>query len=65
MKDNKPNIIKVVGLAVGLPSSILGVFAFVYFLIHENYITPVVGLLLIILIIAYTFFLMLKYANKK
>ena len=65
MNDNKQNIIKVVGLAVGLPSSILGVFAFVYFLIHKDFISPVFGLLLIITIIAYTFFLMLKYANKK
>lgn len=65
MKEDKPNIIKVVGLAVGLPSSILGVFGFVYFLIHKDYISPMVGLALILAIIAYTFFLMLKYANKK
>ncbi len=65
MKEDKPNIVKVLGLAVGLPSSILGVFAFVYFLIDKNYISSTTGLLLIVAIIAYTFYLMLRYANKK
>lgn len=65
MKDAKPNILKVVGLAVGLPSSILGVFGFVYFLIHKEYISTAVGLSLILTIIFYTFYLMIKYANKK
>lgn len=65
MKEDKPNIAKVLGLAVGLPSSILGVFGFVYFLIHKDLISTGVGLGLIIAIIFYTFYLMLRYANKK
>jgi len=64
-KEEKTNIIKVVGLAVGLPSSILGVFALVYFLINKNIVSASVGLLLILIIIAYTFYLMIRYANKK
>lgn len=65
MKEDKPNIAKVLGLAVGLPSSILGVFAFAYFLIEKGYVSPAIGLGLILAIIAYTFYLMIKYANKK
>lgn len=63
--DNKSNIIKVVGLAVGLPSSILGVFGAIYFLMNKNYISTGVGLILIVSIIAYTFYLMIRYATKK
>jgi hypothetical protein len=65
MKEDKTNILKVVGLAVGLPSSILGVFGVVYMLINKEIISPLVGLVLIVTIIFYTFFLMIKYANKK
>ncbi len=65
MKEEKTNIAKVVGLAVGLPSSILGVFGFVYYLIEKDYISAYVGLTLIVLIIIYTFYLMIKYAAKK
>jgi hypothetical protein len=65
MNKEKPNIIKVVGLAVGLPSSILGVFALVYFLIHKDYLSTEFGLVLILTIIFYTFYLMIRYANKK
>ncbi|MAX67927.1 MAG: hypothetical protein QF441_15175 [Bacteriovoracaceae bacterium] len=64
-EDDGPNILKVVGLAVGLPSSILGVFGLVYYLIHEEIISTAIGLGLILAIIFYTFFLMLRYANKK
>ena len=62
---NKSNIIKVVGLAVGLPSSILGVFGLIYFLTEENIISNGMGLIIILAIIGYTFFLMIRYATKK
>ncbi len=65
MKEDKPNIARVLGLAVGLPSSILGVFGVVYYLISENIISTYVALALIVTIILYTFYLMIRYANKK
>ena len=49
-KDKKMHIAKVVGLAVGLPSSILGVFAFVYILTKKNIISETTGLFLILAI---------------
>ena len=64
-EEEKQNIIKILGLAIGLPSSILGVFFLMYFLIENNYISSTVGLIVIVLIITYTFVLMVKYANKK
>ena len=57
-KDKKSNIIKAMGLAVGLPSSILGVFALIYMLSKKGYI-------IILVIIIYTFTLMIRYAIKK
>ncbi len=65
MKEDKPNILKVLGLAVGLPSTILGVFALVYILIEKEIISTITGLIFIVVIIAYTFYLMIRYANKK
>lgn len=65
MNKDKPNIVKVLGLAVGLPSSILGVFALAYFLIEKKYMSTEFGLGLILTIIFYTFYLMIRYANKK
>lgn len=65
MAEQKQNIIKIVGLAIGLPSSILGVFFLMYFLIENKYISTTTGLITILILITYTFFLMVKYANKK
>ena len=62
---DKQNILKILGLAIGLPSSILGTFFLMYFLIENKYISPLVGLSIILLIVGYTFFLMVRYANKK
>ncbi len=64
-KDKKSNIIKAMGLAVGLPSSILGVFALIYMLSKKGYISEVTGLVIILVIIIYTFTLMIRYAIKK
>ena len=61
----KTQILKAVGLAVGLPSSILGVFGFSYYLVQKGVISSTVALLLIIIIITYTFYLMVRNANKR
>jgi hypothetical protein len=63
--NNKPNIIKIVGLAIGLPSTILGIFFFIYFLIQEKIISTNLGLILIVLVIVNIFYLMIRYAVKK
>ncbi len=63
--DNKQNILKIVGLAVGLPSSILGVFIIIYILVEKNIITATLGLVIILIVITYTFYLMIRYALKK
>jgi hypothetical protein len=65
MAQKKQNIVKILALAIGLPSSILGVFFLMYFLIERNIISPATGLITIVVLIAYTFFMMVKYANKK
>lgn len=64
-ENEKSNILKVVGLAMGLPSTILGVFALIYYLMNKNYISSGVAILIIVSIILYTFYLMIKYAAKK
>jgi hypothetical protein len=63
--NDKPNIVKILGLAIGLPSTILGIFFFIYFLIQEKLISTNVGLILIVLVIANIFYLMIRYAVKK
>lgn len=65
MSDKKKNILKVVGLAVGLPSSILSIFILVYILMDKDIISETGALIMILLIIASTFFLMVRYAIKK
>lgn len=67
-KDNEirpANILKVLGLGLGLPSTILGIFALVYYLMDSGYISNEIAVSIIVLVIFYTFYLMYKYANKK
>lgn len=64
-KEEQVSIIKVVGIAVGLPSSILGIFFVVYFLIEKGHIPAWLGMLLIITIIIYLFYLMVRNVYKK
>ena len=67
MKENskKRNILKAVGLAVGLPSSMLGVFSFAYYLVSKSIISMELALVIFLSIIFYTFYMMIRYANKK
>ena len=62
---SKRNIVKIVALAVGLPSTILGVFFFIYFLMENKYISTELALILILLFVAHIFYLMIRYAIKK
>ena len=64
-ESENTNILKVVGLAVGLPSSILGVFALGYYLVKEDIISSLMALFFLIVVIIYTFVMMIRYANKK
>ncbi len=59
------NIIKVMGLAVALPSTILGVFFTIYYLIENKLISTSVGLVLLLAVIIYFFYLMVRYASSK
>lgn len=63
--SDRNQFLKAAGLAVGLPSSILGIFAGLYYLINEGFISPLVAGVIISLFIFYTFYLMIRYANKK
>lgn len=63
--NEKPQIMKVLGLAIGLPSTILGIFFFIYYLIQEEIISTMLGLTLLVLVIINVFYLMIRYAIKK
>ena len=62
---HNPNILKVLGIAVGLPSSILGVFFIVYYLVSKDILSSELALILILAIVGYSFYLMLRYANRR
>lgn len=66
MKDNKNNnIAKIVAIAVGLPTNILGC-AYVSMLLQEKgYISSSLSMILILLIIFINFYWMIRYAIKK
>ena len=60
------NIIKIMGLALALPSTILGVAFLIYYLIEEKLISQGLGLFILIAVVGYFFYLMVRYAfNKK
>lgn len=60
------NINKVVlGLAMALPSTILGAMVLLYQLVGKNIISENVALVLLLLIIVNTFYLMLRYVIKR
>ena len=60
--DNK---LVVVGLALGLPSTILGVSFFLYTLLKKNIISETVFLLILVTVIFNTFWLMIRYVYKR
>jgi len=64
-KKEEMGILKVVAIAIGLPSSILGVFFVVYYLIQNGHIPAWLGMLFIIIIIVYLFYLMVRNVYRK
>lgn len=58
------NIIKILGIALALPSTILGVAFSVYYLIEEKIISQEIGLIVILIVVAYFFYLMVRYARS-
>ena len=60
------NILKVLGLALALPSTILGVGFGVFYLIEQDLVSQELGLGMLLAIMVYFFYLMVRYAlNKK
>lgn len=53
------------GLAMGLPSTILAVAVMAYKLVEAGLIEQWVGLLIVLVVIVYMFFLMIRYALYK
>lgn len=64
-KEMQSGILKAVGIGLGIPSSILGVFFFVYYLIQEGHIADWVGMLIIVVIVGYLFYLMVRNVYQK
>lgn len=52
-------------LSLGLPSAILGIFAFVYSLVDKEIISWNVALIIMLAVIINTFYLILRYARSK
>lgn len=57
--------IRVMGLAVGLPSSILGLFFVLYELVKAGYISWTALIVILVLVIVLTLLMMVKYVLVK
>ncbi len=55
----------VMGLALGLPSTLIGVFALLYNLVQAGLISWNVSLVIMVLVSVNTLYLMIRYVNKK
>ena len=55
----------VMGLAIALPSTILGAFLFFDFLVKKNFISYEVSLVLLLIVIVYFLMMMVKYGMAK
>ncbi len=65
-QSNKQKYLAVLGLAMGLPSVIIGTSCVVYQLIEAEKISNGVGLIIIVLVVAQFLFMMVRYVlNKK
>ncbi|MAZ49340.1 MAG: hypothetical protein CME65_12325 [Halobacteriovoraceae bacterium] len=65
MSQSKPGILKVLGVAVSLPTAILGAYFFQKMLVQKGWIENWVGTALIVVVVAYVLYLMIKYALKQ
>jgi hypothetical protein len=55
----------VLALALGLPSTILGLFGVVYHLVKKGYITWTWALVIMVLVVINSLYLMVRYASIK
>ena len=55
----------VLGLSLGLPGTIIGVFFLIYGLVENKVITWNIGLPILILVVVNTLYLMVRYAIKR
>jgi hypothetical protein len=60
-----PEILKVMGLALGLPSLVLGLFFGLYSLVEAKLISWTIALALIVIVIFNALILMVKYGMAK
>lgn len=67
MSENakKTNHWVVLGLAMGLPSTIVGVFFGLYYLVQQGKISWTVGLVVLVAVILNTLFWMIRYGMVK
>lgn len=63
-KQKRSNKLKAVGIALGLPSYILGVAAFCYILVSKNIISMEASLGIFLVVLFYSIYLMVRYAIK-
>lgn len=61
----KINLKLILGLALGLPSTILGVFWLTYELHRRKIISENLGLLIMVLVVVNTLYLMIRYGLAK
>ncbi len=59
------NKLVVVGLALGLPSTILGISFFLYTLLKKNIISEALFLIILVAVVFNTFWLMIRYVSKR
>ncbi|MBD66947.1 MAG: hypothetical protein CME62_17220 [Halobacteriovoraceae bacterium] len=65
MSNDKPNIIKILGIGLGLPSAILSTFFVIYYLIESDVIPAYLGLLILVVTVVYFFYLMIRFTKNK
>lgn len=59
------NHLKIMALALALPSSLIGIFGLVYTLVRENIISEGVALIVILVFIIQIFYLMMRYVFSR
>lgn len=63
--SDKKKYLMVMGLAMALPSTILGVSLIVYYLMEQKIISNLAGLVIIVLVIINVFYLMIRSVSKR
>lgn len=64
MSKEKKKLVVVLGLSVGLPSTILGICLFVMKLIDEQVVSKSQGLIIILIVVINIFYLMVRSVLK-